>query len=126
MLTILSLAIVAGVACGLAEVRLWALVPVAIVFSIVAIVIGSSLGLNYSQVTLALLAALMAMEAAYLIGVAVVEETAQHKFSEILHAKQERLHRMQLAIGAELRVYFAPPEDLPQQLSARLEILASR
>jgi hypothetical protein len=125
MLAVLSLAIVAGVACGLDQVRLWALVPVAIDFSIVAIVIGSSFGLNYSQLTLALLAALMAMEAAYLIGVAVVEGTAQHKFSKILPAKQELLHRVQLAIGDELRVYFAP-EDLPQQLSARLEILASR
>ena len=126
MLAILSLAFTTGAACGLAQVRLWALVPIIIAFSAVAVVIGSSLGLTYGEITLVLFAALTALEGAYLIGVVLVEEIARHQPSERLLAKQELLHTVQMAIGDELRVYFAPPGDLPRQLRATLEILASR
>jgi len=118
MLMILSLAFATGAACGLARVRVWALPPIIFVFLLVAFAISSSMDFALGRITLALFAAFIVMQLAYLIGAALSEMTLRHR--------QAALSPVQSAIADELRDYFLPPSDLPQQLRDKLAALQSR
>ena len=126
MLMILSLAFATGAACGLTQVRVWALFPIIVIFLLVAFVIGSSMDLTLGKITLVLLVAWMLTQVAYLIGAALFAMTPRHQRADGLPPKQAPLSAaVQKAIADELRVYFVPPNDLPQQLSDRLVALQS-
>jgi hypothetical protein len=118
MLMILSLAFATGAACGLAQVRVWALPPIIFFFLLVAFAIGSAMDFSLGRITLALFADLIVMQVAYLIGAALSEITLRHP--------QVALSPVQRAIADELRDYFLPPNDLPQQLRDKLAALQSR
>jgi hypothetical protein len=118
MLMIFSLAFATGAACGLARVRVWALPPIIFVLLLVAFAVGSSMDFAPGRITLALFTAFIVMQVAYLIGAAHSEMTLRHQ--------RAALSPVQSAIADELRNYFQPPNDLPQQLRDKLAVLQSR
>ena len=115
MLTILSLAFATGAACGAARIRVWVLPPIIFVFLLVAFAIGFTMDFSLGRIALALSADLIVMQVAYAI---LSEITLRHR--------QVALSPVQRAIADELRDYFLPPNDLPQQLRDKLAALQSR
>jgi hypothetical protein len=114
MLIILSLAFATGAACGLAQLKVWALFPIIVGFLLVAFVIGSSMDLTLGKITLVLLVACMMIQVVYLIGTAIFGMTPRQQLSDDSRPKQGPLSAIQKAIADELQVYFVPPDDLPQ------------
>ena len=124
MLAVLSIACAAGAACGLARLKVWALIPASTIFAVIAVVFGSSLGLTGGRIVLIVFAVLMLLQVSYLIGAVLSETPARHQVSHRLPAERELLWTVQMAIADELRVYFGPSlDDVPQQLRAMLVML---
>lgn len=123
MLTVLLLACVAGVIFGLARFQAWALVPIVFLSSLIVSILGFRLDLGLVRTAFAVVAANALVEFAYLIGAALYAEVPKHQeLPDRLPSNGRRLNTIQMAI-AELGGYFAPPDDMPQQLRAKLAIL---
>jgi hypothetical protein len=124
MLALLSIACAAGAACGLARLKVWALIPASVSFAVIAVVLGSNLGLTGGRIILIVFAVLMLLQVSYLIGAVLSETPTRHQVSDRLPGERELLWTVQMAIADELRVYFAPSlDEVPQQLRAKLAML---
>lgn len=124
MLAVLSFACATGAACGLARLKVWALIPASTIFVMIAVGLGSYLDLTWGRIALIVFAVLMLLQVAYLIGAVLSGRPTRHQVSDCLPAERELIRIVQMAIADELRVYFAPSlEDVPQQLRAKLAML---
>ena len=126
MLVVLSLAFAAGAACGLARLKVWALIPATIIFSLLAAIGGASFGLGLGRTVLVLFCAVTLLQVSYLIGAAFSD--APQRISVHIPPKQELLRTAQTAIAQELLAYFEPVplDDVPPQLSNKLTLLETR
>jgi hypothetical protein len=119
------LACVAERTLGLARFQAWALVPISIASSLIAVIIGFSLDLGLVWTALVVVAAVSLLQISYLICAILYADSPQrHQAPYQLPAKRQPLSSIQKAIAKELRVYFAPPDNI--QLRAQLAILEDR
>ena len=124
MLALLSIASAAGAACGLARLKVWALIPASTIFAVIAVALGSSLGLPGGRIILIVFSVLMLLQVSYLIGAVLFETPTRHRVSDRLPGERELLWTVQMAIADELRAYFAPSlDEVPEQLRAKLAML---
>jgi len=124
MLTLLSIACAAGAACGLTRLKVWALIPASTIFAVIAVALGSNLGLPGGRIILIVFAVLMLLQVSYLIGAVLSETPTRHRVLDRLPGERELLWTVQMAIADELRVYFARSlDEVPQQLRAKLAML---
>jgi hypothetical protein len=117
----------AGTALGLARLKVWAVVPTIVIFSLIATAIGSGVGLNFGRIALIVFAGITVVQVSYLIGAVLSEATTRERVSDRVPAKQELLRIMRTAIGEDLRAYFEVPLDaVPPQLRQKLALLEAR
>jgi hypothetical protein len=103
-----------GAACGLARLKVWAVIPASTIFAMIAVVLGFYLGLTGGRIVLVVFAVLMLLQVAYLIGAVLSDAPTRRQVSHRLPVERELLWTAQMAIADELRVYFAPPlDDVP-------------
>jgi hypothetical protein len=74
MLAVLSLAFAAGAACGLARLKVWAILPVSTIFLLIVVILGSYLGLTWGRIALIVFAVLMLLQVSYIMVGAVLSE----------------------------------------------------
>jgi hypothetical protein len=125
MLPILLCSLAVGTACGLAAIKVWAIVPMTAIFCAIALVVGFSLGLTSDQIAVGLFASLISLQIAYLAGIILRGERAPRQLSKRVSARPEMLRVMQRAIAVELPDYFTLPDELTPQVRAKLVSLTS-
>jgi hypothetical protein len=124
MIAILLVAVAAGVACGSARLKVWALIPATAIYSLITIINGVTAGLGAGFIALTLLIGATLLQLFYLIGWLVFEE--QKRFAPSPKPLRPELVAMQSAIGQELRIRYRLPQNLPQELSVRVTQLKAR
>jgi hypothetical protein len=127
MLGVLSLALAAGAASGLARVTVRTVTFILVVVSLIAAALGFRLGLPPGRVVLILFSVCMLVQAAYLVGAALSEPPNAYPVSDHIPPEPELLRTVRTAIGRELREYFsASLEDVSPQLRNKLALLEKR
>ena len=116
MIAILLVAVAAGAACGLARLKVWALIPATAIYSMIAIIEGIVTGLGAGAIALTLLIGATFLQLFYLIAWIFLEEPALAPRP----LRPELVRVMQSAIGQELRMRYRLPQDLPQELGVRV------
>ena len=119
------LAIAAGAACGLARLKVWALIPATAIYSVMAVIEGIVFGSSTGTITLMLLVGAAFFQLFYLIGGLLSQQQKQPGLARRL-LRPELVRAMQSAIGQELRVRYRLPQDLPHELAARVTQLTVR
>jgi hypothetical protein len=125
MLVLLLLAGVAGICCGIAQLRVWAILLAVFVYPLIVVAVHSSLRLGFERAFLAALGGMALAQISYLCTTLVLAALRRRHILARLPSNREALHIVQTAIADELRVYFEPPDELPRQLRAQLTILES-
>ena len=106
------------------RLKVWALIPASTIFAVIAVALGSNLGLPGGRIILIVFSVLMLLQVSYLIGAVLSEMPTRHRVSDRLPGERELLWTVQMAIADELRVYFARSlDEVPQQLRAKLAML---
>lgn len=128
MLAVLSLACVAGAACGLARLKVWAIIPASTIFSLIVVILGSYLGLRWGRIALTVFSVLMLLQVSYLVGAVLSDAPKPQRVSGHVPPKQELFRTVRTAIAQELRVHFelVPFDDVPPQLRNKLALLETR
>ena len=128
MLAILSLAFAAGLACGLARLKVWVLISATIIFSLLAAIGGASFGLGLGRTAIVLFCVVTLLQVSNLIGATLSDAPKPQRVSDQIPPKQELLRMVQTAIAQELRAHFepAPLDDAPRQLRNKLALLETR
>jgi hypothetical protein len=123
---VLLIACAGGVACGLARLKVWIIIPASVIFLLVTVVLDSWFGIAWSRTILIAVTGLTLFQVSYLIEVEVSEGHIRHQVSGPL-PKQQMLRTVQMAIASELQAYFIAEslDDLPQHLRAKVEMLES-
>jgi hypothetical protein len=123
MLTILLCSSAFGAACGATRVRVWTLVPIITIFCVMALLFRFSGSLTSDQAAIGLFVSLIFLQSSYLICAILRAEKSSHRLP-IGSASLGPLSVMQRAIADEFADYFAPPDELPVNLRAKLATLA--
>jgi len=126
--TVLSLACLAGAGFGLAQLKVWAVVPTSLIFMLIAVTFGAYSDLTWGRVALIIFCVLSTLQISYLIGSALSEAPQAQRISDRIPERQELIHAAQGAIGEELRAYFLPLplNDMSSELLNRLALFEGR
>jgi len=125
MIAILLVAVAAGAACGLARLKVWALIPATAIYSMIAIIEGIVTGLGAGAIALTLLIGATFLQLFYLITWIFFEEQ-KHPALAPRPLRPELARAMQSAIGQELRMRYRLPRDMPRELGVRVAQLKAR
>jgi hypothetical protein len=125
MIAVLWVAVAVGAACGLARLKVLALIPATAIYSMIAIIDGIVAGLGVGATTLTLFIGAAFLQLFYLIGWLLVEEQ-QRPVHPRRSLRPELVRAMQSVIGQELRMRYRLPQDLPQELGVRIAQLQAR
>jgi hypothetical protein len=125
MIGVLLVGVAAGTACGLARLKIWSLILVTIVFSMITVVAARVTGLGAGTIALTLFTGVTLLQLFYFIGLLVVEERKQPATSP-KPWRPDVVRALQSAIGQEMRMSCPLPVDLPPQLEARFAQLTAR
>ena len=132
MIAILLVAVAAGVACGLARLNVWSLIPATAVYLVITVIEGIVTGLGAGTIALTLFIGATVLQLCYLIGWLLFEEQKRRTPAQQRSAlaprplRPELVRAMQSAIGEELRMRYRLLQDLPQQLDIRVSQLQAR
>jgi len=126
--TVLSLACLAGTGIGLAQLKVWAVVPTSLIFMLIVVTFGAYSDLTWGRIALIIFCVLSTLQISYLIGSALSEAPQAQRISDRMPERQELIHAAQVAIGEELRAYFLPLplHDMSSELLNRLAPLEGR
>jgi hypothetical protein len=117
----------AGVILGLCHFRVFALLPVVLIFAAGAVVGGVATGLERSSILLGLLAAVASPQIGYLASsIAVTYLIAEYLRIRATGKLPASLHAMQAEIGRELKSAFELPLELPREMAALLAQMNER
>jgi len=97
MLALLLVACATGLGCGLARLKVWALIPASNVFGVIAVVLGSYLGHTVGGIALTAFLGLTLLQVAYLIGTVVSDTPTRHRY-----VKEKGHHSICEAAGVRL------------------------
>jgi hypothetical protein len=131
MITILLVAVAAGVACGRAQLNVWALIPATVIYSMITVIQGIFTGLGAGTIILTLFIGATFLQLSYLIACVLFQQQKRPAPAQ-RRAPAPRLSRLELAraiqstIGQELRMHYTLPQDLPRELAARVDQLKAR
>jgi hypothetical protein len=126
----LLVAVAAGVACG-RQLNVWALIPATILYSMITVIQGILTGSGAGTIILTLFIGATFLQLSYFIA-CVLFQQQKRPASAQRPAPARRLSRLELAraiqssIGQELRMHYPLPQDLPQELAARVDQLKAR
>lgn len=125
MIAILLVGIAAGATCGLARLKIWALIPVIIIFLIITVIEGHLTGLGVGGMALTFFIGNAFLQVGYFIG-SFLSEEGEQPASRPMPSRPELVRLVQSAIGQEMRMSWALPVDLPPQLDMRVAELRAR
>jgi hypothetical protein len=125
VITILLIAVAAGAACGSARLNVWALIPATVIYSIITVIHGILTGLGAGIITFTLFIGVTFLQLSYLIACILFEQQRRRAPAPGL-SRRELVRAMQSTIGQELRMHYTLPQDLPQELAARVDQLKAR
>jgi hypothetical protein len=125
MIPMLLVGVGAGVTCGLARLKVWALLPAIIFFLIITVVDGRLTRLGLGTTALTFVIGSTFLQVSYLIGSALWQERT-HRASSPIPSSPELVRLVQSAIGQEMRMSWALPVDLPPQLDRCVSQLRAR
>jgi hypothetical protein len=131
VITILLVAVAAGAACGWARLKVWALIPAIAIYAIITVSQGILTGLGAGIITLTLFIGAALLQLSYLIACVLFQQQkrpapAQRPAPAPRLSRLELARAMQSTIGQELRMHYPLPQDLPQELAARVDELKAR
>jgi hypothetical protein len=110
-----------GLALGFVRLRVFALVPATIIFSLITIIGCVVIGLQWGAIVFTVIAMATILQSSYLIAGLLSETPTPRAVS-----RTDLIRAAQLAIGEELRTNCQTPHDLPRPLRTRIEQLALR
>jgi hypothetical protein len=125
MIAVLLVAVAAGVAGGLARLKVWALIPATAIYSMITIIEGMVAGLGAGKITITFLMGAAFLQLFYLIGWLLSQEQ-KRRVPAPRSLRPELVRAMQSAIGQELRVRYRLSQDLPYELGFRVAQLRAR
>ena len=102
MIAVLLVAVAAGVAGGLARLKVWALIPATAIYSMITIIEGMVAGLGAGKITITFLIGAAFLQLFYLIGWLLSQEQ-KRRVPAPRSLRPELVRAMQSAIGQELR-----------------------
>ena len=114
-----------GVTAGLAQLKVFALIPATIIFSLITTIGGVVIGLQWGAIALAVIANATILQSSYLVAGLLSEARSPRTVSRT-NLRTELIRAAQVAIGEELRTHFQAPHDLPSSLRTKIEQLALR
>jgi hypothetical protein len=114
-----------GVALALVRLRVFALIPATIIFSLITTIGCVVIGLQWGAIAFTVIANAAMLQSSYLIAGLVSEASTTRAVSRT-NLRTDLIHAAQLAIGEELRIHFQTPHDVPSPLRTRIEQLALR
>jgi hypothetical protein len=128
MLVILSLAFAAGLACGLARLKVLALILATIIFSLLTAIGGASFGLGLGRTAIVLFCVVTLLQVSNLIGAILSDAPKPQQVSVHMPPKRELCRTVQTAIAQALRAHLEPVplDDIPPQLRIKLALLETR
>jgi hypothetical protein len=125
MIAIFLVGVAAGATCGLARLKVWALVPVIITFLIVTVIEGRLTGLGIGTIALTSLIGSTFLQLSYFIGSLLLQERTR-PVSAAMPSRPDLVRLVQAAIGQEMRMSWALPVELTPQLDVRVAELKAR
>ena len=123
MIAVLLVTLTAGAACGLARLKVWALIPATAICSMITVIEGIVTGLGAGTIALTLVIGATFLQVFYFIGWVLSQEL---KRPAPRSSRPELVRAMQSAIGQELRMHYGLPQDLPQELGVRVAQLKAQ
>jgi hypothetical protein len=114
-----------GLALALVQLRVFALIPATIIFSLITTIGCVVIGLQWGAIAFTVIANATILQSSYLIA-GLLSEASTTRAVGRTNLHTNLIHAAQLAIGEELRIHFQTPHDLPSPLRTRIEQLALR
>src|ERR1700690_250203 len=98
MIAVLLVAVAAGVAGGLARLKVWALIPATAIYSMITIIEGMVAGLGAGKITITFLIGAAFLQLFYLVGWLLSQEQ-KRRVPAPRSLRPELVRAMQSAIG---------------------------
>jgi hypothetical protein len=114
-----------GLALALVQLRVFALIPATIIFSLITTIGCVVIGLQWGAIAFTVIANATILQSSYLIAGLLSEASTTRAVSRT-NLRTDLIRAGQLAIGEELPTHFQTPHDLPSPLRTRVEQLALR
>lgn len=125
MTAVLLVSAAAGTTCGLARLKVWALIPVTALLLIITLVEDSVTGAGVGKIALTFLLATTFLQLFYFIGSVPLEEH-KRSASGSKPLRPDLTRGLQSAIGQEMRMCCPLPVELPPELDIRVAQLKVR
>jgi hypothetical protein len=114
-----------GLALGLARLKVFALIPATIVWSLTAVVAGVLFGVHWGTTAVTLVGGAAILQFSYLV-VGLLSEAPKPSATPRASLRLDLIRTAQFAIGEELRSQFQIPGDMPRQLRTTMNQLVVR
>jgi hypothetical protein len=125
MLMLIVTASIAGILCGFVRLRIWALLPIIVILPLIAVMARSSIHLSFGGAVFASIAAIVMLQLSYVVSTVRFPVRTRRRVTIHLPSRRQTLRSIQKAIADELDDYFELPNELPEQLRAKLAVLES-